>query len=60
MKEIRPFENFTHEFMESERPEEELSSGADVILANLQGMDSVSTMKTLVPGRDRMPVLLCL
>ncbi len=51
VKEIRPFENFTHEFMESERPEEELSSGADVILANLQGMDSVSTMKTLVSGK---------
>ena len=51
VKEIRPFENFTHEFMESERPEEELSSGADVILANLQGMDSVSAMKTLVSGK---------
>lgn len=39
IKKSKPFLNFEHEFMESREPEAELLNRADVVLANLQGMD---------------------
>lgn len=37
IKGMSPFEHFTHEFLESEEPEEALAAQADVIFASLQG-----------------------
>ncbi len=40
VKEMSPLEHFTHDFWESGSPEESLAAKADVIFANLQGMDA--------------------
>ena len=47
IKEIPPFENFTHEFSESDKPMEALAAGADVILVNLQDMDGKEALRAL-------------
>ena len=39
IKKMSPLEHFSHEFYESNRPEEKLTAKADVILADLQDMD---------------------
>ena len=40
IREMPPLEHFIHEFAESDRPEADLAAGADVILANLKGLDA--------------------
>jgi len=69
MKGTDPLENFTHEFSESEEPAEGLAAEANVIIANLQGMDVPKALHTLLTGKkteaelilltdpDRLPVL---
>lgn len=47
LKEMSPPEHFTYEFAQSDSPEKELSSAADFILADLQGMDASKTLETL-------------
>ncbi len=47
IKEMPPLEHFTHEFSESDEPDEALASGADVILAELQDMDVEKTLGAL-------------
>ncbi len=47
IKEIAPFENFTHVFSESDEPDDAMAAGADVILASLRGMDDEEILKTL-------------
>lgn len=39
IKAMPPLEHFTHSFTESQKPEQALTEKADVILADLQGMD---------------------
>ncbi len=48
MKEAVPFENFTHEFSWSEKPEAALVKSAGVIFANFQGADAVRDIEMLV------------
>lgn len=40
IKKSEPFPNFEHEFLESVEPDEELFDRADVVFANLQGMNA--------------------
>ena len=40
IKKTAPLESFNHEFSESDEPDGALAAGADVILANLQGMNA--------------------
>ena len=48
IKEAVPFENFTHEFSWSEKPEAALVKSAGVIFANFQGADAVRDIEMLV------------
>ncbi len=48
VKDIAPLEHFTHEYMESSESEKALASKADVIIANLQGVDAKETVRELV------------
>lgn len=52
IKEISPLEHFTHEFLESEKPEGELAAKADVILADLQDMDVKEALQTLTVNKN--------
>ncbi len=47
IREMCPLEHFTHEFWESDRPRQELASGADVIFANLLDMDRKDALEVL-------------
>lgn len=47
IKKIPPLEHFTHEFFESSILDEELTAGADVILADLQDMDEKEALYLL-------------
>ncbi len=53
IKETPPFEHFTHEFMESEEPEESMTASADVIVANLQEMDAKEGVRMLLSCRKK-------
>ena len=48
IKNMSPLEHFTHEFYESGTPETSLAAGADVIFADLTGMDARKTLSSLV------------
>ncbi len=50
-KEMSPLVPFTHEFSESDRPEEKLTAQADVIMVSLQGMDAKETLQMLTSKR---------
>lgn len=47
IKEVSPLEHFTHEFLESDKPENVLTSKADVILADIQDLDAQKTVQML-------------
>lgn len=47
IKEISPLEHFTHEFLESDKPESVLAAKADVILADIQDLDAQETVQML-------------
>ena len=51
VKEMPPMEHFTHEFEESEKPDGESVSKADVILLDLEGMDAVKTVKEIISAK---------
>ena len=51
MREMSPLDPFTHEFMESDRPDEKLAVQADVIVAALQGMNAKEALQILTSGR---------
>ncbi len=60
IKEMPPLEHFTHTFVESPAPEEALSAGADVILANLRGQDAERFVEALLAGkRPEGELILC-
>lgn len=48
IKEMSPLEHFTHEFSESNMPEKAMAANADVILANLHGMDAKEAVQMLL------------
>ncbi len=48
IKQMSPLANFTHEFSESVRPDPALAAKADVILADLQDMDVLEAVETLL------------
>ncbi|MCI9584418.1 response regulator [Clostridiaceae bacterium] len=51
LKEMPPLEHFTHEFSESDEPDEALASGADVILADVRDMDAKKALGVLCASR---------
>ena len=42
IRQMEPFERFSHEFVESRTPEREYASRADVVLAGLEGMETAA------------------
>ena len=60
IKEIPPFECFTHEFLESEKPESELTAKADVILANLRDVDVPEALSLLIANKSQEAELILL
>ncbi|MDE5819893.1 MAG: response regulator [Lachnospiraceae bacterium] len=52
IKGMPSLEHFTHIFTESDRPESDLTSGADVIIANLTDMDCNEALRILASDRD--------
>lgn len=48
VKEMSPLENFTHEYLESDKSEGTLAARADVILANVQGSDAGTAVRTFI------------
>ena len=51
LKAMPPLAHFTHDFLESERPEKALLAQADVILAGLQGTDAGELPRLLSEGK---------
>ena len=51
MKGIVPLEHFTHEFDEGEEPDQSALAKADVILADLDGMDARDILHKLLKGK---------
>ncbi len=51
IKEITPYENFTHQFIQSSTPDPAKAAGADVMIANVQGMDAGRAAGQLLSGR---------
>ncbi len=60
IKEMSPLAYFTHRFSESERPQKELTAGADVILANLQNLDVKETVTSLIAEKREDTMLIIL
>ncbi|MDE7218972.1 MAG: response regulator [Oscillospiraceae bacterium] len=48
---IPPMEHFTHAFSESREPQARLAGEADVVLANLQGMDPAAALRLLAESK---------
>ncbi|MCM1191105.1 MAG: response regulator [Butyrivibrio sp.] len=48
IRDMPPMDAFVHEFAESERPQEAPAAEADVILADLRGMDGAKTVQDLI------------
>ncbi|MCI8562914.1 MAG: response regulator [Lachnospiraceae bacterium] len=51
VKEMSPFEQFTHEFSEGDEPKAEMAAKADVILADLQDIDVKEALQVLISGK---------
>ncbi len=60
IKEMSPLERFTHEFFESGWAEGIAADKADVIFANLQGMDTIETLHILLLAKNRESELIIL
>ncbi len=60
VRETAPLEHFTHTFAEGSVPEEGLLSEADVILANLRGLNAEETVRKLVSEKRRDAELILL
>ncbi|MDE6626501.1 MAG: response regulator [Lachnospiraceae bacterium] len=60
IKEMPPFKNFTHEFLQSDEPEEALAARADVILADLQGQNEKEALQILTSAKNREAELILL
>ena len=51
IKEMPPLEHFTHEYMESSYPEQTLAQKADVILADLQDLNTKEAVQELIQAK---------
>lgn len=60
IKEMPALEHFSHEFLESERPEGALTAKADVIVADLQDMDVKQGVRALITGKSKEAQLILL
>ncbi len=60
IKEMPPLEHFTHGFIESDTPQEALAARADVILADLRGIDVKEALRILTFGKVREAELILL
>ena len=60
IKEIFPLERFTHEFIQSDIPEEALTEKADVILVHLQDLDLEETLRMLTSCKSKDAELILL
>ena len=60
VKKTAPFDHFTHTFMESDSPQEELAAKADVIIADIQAMDTEEALRTLLSGKRQDAELILL
>ena len=60
IRETVPFEHFTHEFLESREPEDELTAAADVIVADLQGRDGQRIVRDLAAKKKKEAELIVL
>lgn len=60
VKKMPPLENFIHDFSVSEKPDRKLASEADVILADLQGLDAREIFQILVSGKSIQSELILL
>ena len=60
IKEITPLEHFTHEFSESEEPASALAADADVILADLEGMNVKEALSILLSAKKEKADLILL
>ena len=60
IREMSPLEHFTHEFLESKKPDEALAAKADVILVHLQDIDAEESVRMLMScsGRETELILL--
>lgn len=58
IKKSEPFPNFEHEFLESGEPDEKLINRADVVFANLQGMDVKKVLTYLTAGNEKEIILI--
>ena len=60
IKEMPPMEHFTHEFLESSEPKEDLASNAEVIAANLSDVDIQQFLQILLANKkdDAQVILL--
>ncbi len=57
LKEAAPQEPFTHTFLESGEPDPALAAQADVIFADLTGLDAIGTVRTLAESGAELVVL---
>lgn len=60
IKGMSPLEHFTHEFFESDKPENALVAKADVILADLQDMDAKEALRMLTLGKTEKAEIILL
>ncbi|NBI91757.1 response regulator [Lachnospiraceae bacterium] len=60
VKEMPPLEHFSHEFFESNEPDEALAAKADVILANIQDMNEKETVRVLAGAKRKEAELILL
>ncbi len=60
VKEMSPLGHFSHEFLESSQPSADLAAKADVILADIRGMNAKQALKPLISakGQDAQFILL--
>lgn len=60
IREIPPFENFTHTFAESQEIDRSLAAGADVIFVNLQDPGMEGALQALLAGKKEQAELIVL
>ena len=60
IKKMAPFEHFTHEFMESEKPEDALAADADVMFVDLRDCNPEEVLHTLLSGKRKDAELILL
>lgn len=58
VREMPPMDHFTHEFIEGEKPDGKLTAKADVIFADLQGMDAAAVRELVSCKKEESEVIL--